>query len=371
MPTDRTPPATAQRHDDALAARAAQRLALGTAVAIAISVTLDWSFAFVCPVVAAALLALPMPLSVRAGLGFLVATAIALAIGLVVFIPLLQYPLPCLIVIGLALYWIARRTFELGATVMRSFMLMAVTVVPLMGTQSPALAIAFAAGFLQSVCAALLVVWLAQALLPGHSTPPITPRAEPEAEPEGEPEAQAGTAPRTFDAGALIGTLAIWPAIVWFLAHGQTSYGAAMMKLAQLAHQARPEDGRRFATLMLLSTALGGTGAVVVYALLKPVPSVVVYVLLVAIAALVFGRRIFAGGAGAPMWSSAFVTLLLILGPSVNAGPTGDEADTKFLVRLLSFLAVTLYMALALRLLGAFGLGVTGRTANAVASTAR
>ena len=74
--------------------------------------------------------------------------------------------------------------------------------------------------------------------------------------------------------------------------------------------------------------------------------------LVYAIAALLFGRRIFSGAGLQPeaaTWSYGLLTLVIILAPAVLDGDFGSAAGARFYDRLLMFLGATLYAIAALR----------------------
>jgi len=80
-------------------------------------------------------------------------------------------------------------------------------------------------------------------------------------------------------------------------------------------------------------------------------------VLLIGLAGLFFGQRIFEGGGlrhDAATWSYAFLTLIVVLAPAVLDTQSGSSADARFYDRLLMFVWATLYGVGAVYVFDAF-----------------
>jgi len=86
-------------------------------------------------------------------------------------------------------------------------------------------------------------------------------------------------------------------------------------------------------------------------------PSLTVYTLLIALAGLVFGSRIFSGRGlqtDGDTWSYGFLTMIVVLAPAVLDGDFGSSADARFYDRLLMFVWATLYGVGAIYVFEAF-----------------
>jgi hypothetical protein len=145
----------------------------------------------------------------------------------------------------------------------------------------------------------------------------------------------------------------VLPIAVWFLfSSASASNMAVMIKVAAMGQEASLQGARAAARSLVLSTALGGAGAVITWELLRIWPSLTLYTLLIGIAALLFGRRIFSGAGLQPeaaTWSYGLLTLVIILAPAVLDGDFGSAAGARFYDRLLMFLGATLYAIATLR----------------------
>ena len=75
-------------------------------------------------------------------------------------------------------------------------------------------------------------------------------------------------------------------------------------------------------------------------------PSLVFYTLLVALAGLMFGRRMFQGMAVFPdfsKWSYAYLTMIVLLAPAVLDNAFSNSADSAFWTRLFLFGVIAVY----------------------------
>jgi hypothetical protein len=119
-----------------------------------------------------------------------------------------------------------------------------------------------------------------------------------------------------------------------------------MIKVASMGQQATMEGTRAAGRSLILSTLIGGAGAIVGWNLLRITPTLTFYTLIIALGALVIGPRIFQGRAMHPQagtWSYGYLTMIVILAPAVTDSAGSSSADAAFWSRLLMFLLATLY----------------------------
>ena len=75
-------------------------------------------------------------------------------------------------------------------------------------------------------------------------------------------------------------------------------------------------------------------------------PNLILYCLLIAMAGLLMGRKIFSGPGphpDGPTWSYAYLTMIVVLAPAVLDGQSGDSADAAFWSRLIMFALASFY----------------------------
>ena len=108
---------------------------------------------------------------------------------------------------------------------------------------------------------------------------------------------------------------------------------------------------------MLESTLWGGVGAVIAWQVLSIWPSLLMYTLLIALAGLLFGPRIFQGPGMHPrfsMWSYAFLTMIVVLAPAVLDSQSGSAAGAAFYSRLFLFVVIAVYGSVAVAVFDVF-----------------
>jgi hypothetical protein len=180
-------------------------------------------------------------------------------------------------------------------------------------------------------------MWLFHALFPDPPAP--APAAAP---------AAGAALPLPSARLAARSTLVVMPVLIWLLATSGTSNIAVAIKVASMGQQASADSSKQAGRALLFSTLIGGVVSIIIWLVLKVWPSLLLYTLLVALAGLVIGRRIFAppgSGLPGPVWSYGFVTMLIILGPIVL--DSGDAAGGRFFDRLVLFAGATVYSVLA------------------------
>ena len=146
-------------------------------------------------------------------------------------------------------------------------------------------------------------------------------------------------------------------ALAFLFMSGSPAYTVVMIKVATMGQQATADHSRAMGRSLLESTLWGGLGAIIAWNVLSIWPSLVLYTLLIALAALVYGRWIFQGPAVHPkfqMVSYAFLTMIVILAPAVLDGAGSSGAGAAFWSRILLFVLIAVYGSVAVRVFDAF-----------------
>jgi hypothetical protein len=158
--------------------------------------------------------------------------------------------------------------------------------------------------------------------------------------------------------GALRSLVIVLPVVILLLySSSSAGYIAVMIKVASMSQQVCTSKTREAAVSLLLSTLIGGIAALACWTILGMWPLLTLYTLLVALAGLLMGRRIFIGNgmhARAATWSYAYLTMIVILAPAVMDSLTGSSAGVAFRDRLLMFAGATVYGVLAVYVFDAF-----------------
>ncbi|MBT8064555.1 MAG: DUF2955 domain-containing protein [Gammaproteobacteria bacterium] len=333
-----------------LAARRILRLALGTALSMGVSQIAGWPLSFIAPVLTLLILALPLPApGLKKGLVFVVAL-LAPMVGGLALLPFLAHARPIgILLLSLALFYSFYYTAKGGVPVLGTFMTVGLTLVVTIGSVNGDLLVVLIQALALNAVFGMAFVWVAHALMPD---PPPDPAAAGRKKPQ-PPKTALPEARRE----ALRSLLIVLPITLLFLfMSGSAAYTVVMIKVASMGQQASADSSAAMARSMFASTAWGGLGALLGWSLLSVWPSLLLYVLLIGLAGLVYGRGIFQGPAVHPQfskWSYAYMTMIIILAPAVLDSPVGG-GGTAILWRLFLFLVIAVYGYVAVAVFDAF-----------------
>jgi hypothetical protein len=130
------------------------------------------------------------------------------------------------------------------------------------------------------------------------------------------------------------------------LSSASASYAAFLIKVASMGQQADIDQSQHVARSLLVSTVIGGIAAIIAWQALSIWPSLTMYILLIGLAGLVMGPRIFAGPGMHPAgatWSYGYLTMIIILAPAVLDTQSGAAAGSALWTRLEMFIWATIY----------------------------
>jgi hypothetical protein len=334
------------------AARRILRLAFGTTLCLWFSQAVAWPLSFIAPVLAMFILALPLPApGLKKSIVFVVALVAPMIVGGWVLLPFLEYMrAPGILLVALGLFYTFYYTARGGNPVIGTFMTVGLTLIVTVGSISSEIMIVLVQGL--AVCAAigLIFVHIAHALLP--DLPPDPALAGRKKPPPPKPD------PSTAGRNALRSLAIVFPmALAFLFMSGSPAYTVVMIKVATMGQQATADHSKAMGRSLLESTLWGGVGAIIAWNVLSIWPSLILYTLLIALAALVYGRWIFQGPAVHPkfqMVSYAFLTMIVILAPAVLDGEGSSGAGTAFWSRFLLFVLIAVYGTVAVRVFDAF-----------------
>ena len=328
------------------------RLAFGTASCLWFSQAVAWDMSFIAPVMTMFMLALPLPApNLKGGIGFVAALVLALLAGLLLLPRLLNQPMVGLLLLVLALYWSFYFTAKGGSAVIGTFLTVGIAMATAVGTVSLDAVLLVIQGVAAGAVAGIVFVWIAHAVFPDSlAARTAAPAAKPPAPP----------LPDLFNArwNAFRSLLIVLPIALWFLfSSASAAYVPVMIKVASMGQQASNDATKVAGRSLIMSTVIGGLGAIIGWQILRLTPTLAVYTLVIALAGLVVGPRIFKGRGMHPnggTWSYAYLTMIVILAPAVMDSAGGDAAGAKFLDRMIMFALTTIYAVLAVYVFDAF-----------------
>jgi hypothetical protein len=347
MPTDVASPAAPGL---GIANTRVLRLAFGTAISLWISQAVGWSISYIAPVITMFLLALPIA---RPKAKFFVVVILAIVVsvyGSFLFLPLLLHQKAVgFLLLALALFHAFYFSAKGGTAVVSTLITIGLAMTVAVGSVSVDALLAVAAGLTIGTIVGALIAFLSHVIIPD---PPLDNSAAA----QGDPPATIPLA--IARRNAMRALTIVLPITLWFLVSAASASNmAVMIKVAAMGQEAANQKAGDAAKSLIMSTLIGGIGATVAWNVLRIWPSLTLYTLLIALAGLIFGPRIFAGRGlqpNGPTWSYAFLTMIVVLAPAVLDGDFGSSADVRFYDRLLMFVWATLYGVGAIYLFEAF-----------------
>jgi hypothetical protein len=340
-----------------IASRRILRLALGTSLALAVSQVTGGPLAFATAIFALVFLSLPLPRpSVKFAVGFVLILA-ASVFGGALIVPFLEHMRWVgILLFVVALYASFYYTAKGGSAALGTLATVGLTMAAAVGSVSAEALLGISMALTFYAAQAMVFVWLAHALLPDPPPDPAVVAKRPPKPPPPDP--------KTARLHALRSMLIVLPIALFLLfSSSSTSYLIVMIKVATMGQQANVESSRTLARSLLESTVIGGAGAIVAFQVLSIYPSLTIYYLLVALACLLAGPRIFQGSGMHPKgstWSYAILTMIIVLAPAVMDGAGADGASSAFYTRLFLFVVIAVYGSVAVAVFDAFWPQVEG-----------
>ncbi|SDD76359.1 Protein of unknown function [Cupriavidus sp. YR651] len=335
MSTEATIASAAARRDHR--ARRALRLALGTALSLTISFGFQWPIPMVAPVLAVFLFAsLDRPVTAKAALAMAVLVALTTASGLLLVPFLLYASLSGVLMAGLALFLAFRYGLRGGNNLVATFLAAGIALIPVAGTLDTGLALSVIGALARGLLLGALALNVCHWLIPDRDASP--------------PAARPAVSAHDADRMAWRATLVVMPAFLLALTD-PASYLPIIMKAVSLGRQSCT-TARSAAMELLGSTLLGGLLAIVFWFALGLFVHLWMFFLWTLLFALVIARRLYAirpTRATPGFWLNSLVTLIILLGQSVEDSAAGKDVYRAFAIRMGLFIGVSLYAVVMLR----------------------
>lgn len=329
MPTKRTP--RVQR---------ALRLATGTALCLAASFGLGLPIPFIAPVLALLLLAtVNRPLPFKAGIVLAVVAMLTTGVGLLLIPILRYYPVSGVLLIGVSLFLVFRFGLRGGNNLIVTFLVIGLTMISSAGVAEFDLAAMVIGALVKGLLLAVLVVAVSHWLFPDPPNAPSPPPAPllPEEE---------------VSRVALRATLIVLPAFLLAMVD-PASYLPIILKAVGLGQQSST-TARNAGRELVGSTLLAGVLAVLFWSALSLFVHLWMFFLWMLLFGLVLARKLYALSPtrfSPEFWLNSLITMIILLGQSVQDSLAGKDVYTAFAVRMGLFILVTLYACLMVYLL--------------------
>ncbi|WP_095136563.1 DUF2955 domain-containing protein [Pseudomonas sp. Irchel s3a10] len=330
MPTERSVPA--QR---------ALRLAFGTALCTAASYGFALPLSFLSPVLAVLLLAsMPRPLPVKMALILTLVAAFTTSLGLLL-VPLLRYyPVCGVLLIGVGLFLVFTYGLRGGNVLIMTFLVIGMTMISAAGFASFELAMAVIGALVKGLLLAVVIVGLSHILFPEPANSPAPPPA---------PALPAEDVPRV----ALRATLIVLPTFLLVLID-PASYLPIILKAVSLGQQSTTTRTHHAGRELLGSTLLGGLLAVLFWCALSLFVHLWMFFLWMLLFGLLVARKLYRmhpTQLTPGFWLNTLITMIILLGQSVEDSAAGKDVYSAFAVRMGLFILVTLYSGVMMHLL--------------------
>lgn len=336
-----------------IASRRILRLALGTGLSMGFSQLVNWPFSFIAAVFTLLLLSLPLPApTLKSGLKFVLALLIPAYAG-VLLLPFLEHARWAgVVLVTMALFGSFYYSARGGSPVLGAFMTIGLTLVVTIGSISSDIMLLLLQSIAVSATVGIFFVAIAHALLP--DLPPPEP-----AGPAKKPPPPAKPSLETARRNAFRSLMVVLPLVIIFLfASSSASYVVVMIKVASMGQQASAQVSAKMGREQLESTLWGGIGAILgFYVMSIWSSSLLLFCLVIALACLVYGRRIFQGPGlhpKGPMWSYALLTMIILLTPAVTNMQEEGNAATAFYTRFGLFVIIAVYGTLSVAIFDTF-----------------
>ncbi|WP_445577958.1 DUF2955 domain-containing protein [Pseudomonas sp. E141] len=319
----------------------ALRLATGTALCLAVSFGVALPIPFIAPVLAVLLIStLNRPLQLKAGLTLALVAMLTTGVGLLLIPILRYYPFSGVLLVGVSLFLVFRSGLRGGNNLIVTFLVIGLTMISSAGFVDFDLAMMIIGALVKGLILAVIVLAISHWLFPESANTPSPPAA---------PALRA----EDVDRVALRAALIVLPAFLVALIDPAT-YLPIVLKAVSLGQQSSTTTSRNAARELIGSTLLGGLLAVLFWCALSLFVHLWMFFLWMLLFGLMLARKLYGLSPtrlSPGFWLNSLITLIILLGQSVQDSIAGKDVYTAFAVRMGLFILVTLYACLMVHIL--------------------
>ncbi|SDJ43785.1 Protein of unknown function [Ferrimonas sediminum] len=311
------------------------RFTLGIGLSVALSALWAWPLAFIVPVFLAKFLVDRQAPTLHTVYELVISMSVTVAIAWLVSFGPTEYPLLLLPLLALLMLWAYYLFTDPRWNFFATMLIISVLLLPYLGMMQPGLALQVGLGLSFSGLVAVALFALMHLWLPERSGPdePSQPASM----------AAPGENERAFEAFRAV--ILAFPVIVFFYLMEVSGALLTMIFIAILSLQSTGAKSVKVSLFLLLTNGIGGGLAVLFYNLLVIVPELPFFIALSMLAAVIFGQKIYADPAKAPIYAGIFSALLVVVGSTTSS--VDKEVDVNFYLRMVQLLLVGLYMVVA------------------------
>ncbi|EMD1174427.1 DUF2955 domain-containing protein [Vibrio harveyi] len=307
------------------------RFTIGVGLAVFLAAWVNWQLAFVAPVFTAKFLVDKPNLHRETIYELLLALIATMGLGLLLSGGITQYPIVLLIAVGLMMAWGYYLFTDPKWNLFATILLIAVLMLPFMAINNPAISLVLASGLAISGAVSVAIFALVHIYLP-----------EPDSEFAGYAAPPIGKEQRWH--ASFRAMLISFPVVCFFFVFQISEALLTMMFVALLSLMITSEKSVKLSAFLIISNGIGGILAILAFSILAIVPSIFFYTAFIALLAVLIGKKIYTVPEKAPIFATAFSTLLVLIGSTLMS--SGD-IDSNTFIRIFQLVLVGTYMILA------------------------
>ncbi|MHA2765345.1 DUF2955 domain-containing protein [Vibrio harveyi] len=307
------------------------RFTIGVGLAVFLAAWINWQLAFVAPVFTAKFLVDKPNLHRETIYELLLALIATMGLGLLLSGGITQYPIVLLIAVGLMMAWGYYLFTDPKWNLFATILLIAVLMLPFMAINNPAISVLLASGLAISGAVSVAIFALVHIYLP-----------EPDSEFAGYAAPPIGKEQRWH--ASFRAMLISFPVVCFFFVFQISEALLTMMFVALLSLMITSEKSVKLSAFLIISNGIGGILAILAFSILAIVPSIFFYTAFIALLAVLIGKKIYTVPEKAPIFATAFSTLLVLIGSTLMS--SGD-IDSNTFIRIFQLVLVGTYMILA------------------------
>ena len=243
------------------------RYVLGAVATLGLAVTSGGPLAYVLPVLSLPFLAADRAPSIKEGLYLVMVITASVLLANLIVLCFIDYPMVLVLVMFLTLYHIFYTKHRLVSDMVKTWLLLALIMIPTIAIRSDALAQGISMTLITIAFQSIICIWIVYYFFPA---PPPSAAAKKTAE-EKSKERRHNE--------ALVRTLVIFPVLLMFYFFELTSSILALVFIGILSMQAGFGQGLKAGVPLIIGNLMGGVLAVVGYNLLTIVPNFLFFLL--------------------------------------------------------------------------------------------
>ncbi|MHB9957975.1 DUF2955 domain-containing protein [Vibrio campbellii] len=307
------------------------RFTIGVGLAVFLAAWINWQLAFVAPVFTAKFLVDKPNLHRETIYELLLALIATMGLGLLLSGGITQYPIVLMIAVGLMMAWGYYLFTDPKWNLFATILLIAVLMLPFIAINNPAISLILASGLAISGAVSVAIFALVHIYLP-----------EPDSEFAGYAQPPIGKEQRWH--ASFRAMLISFPVVCFFFVFQISEALLTMMFVALLSLMITSEKSVKLSAFLIISNGIGGILAILAFSILAIVPSIFFYTAFIALLAVLIGKKIYTVPEKAPIFATAFSTLLVLIGSTLMS--SGD-IDSNTFIRIFQLVLVGTYMILA------------------------